>query len=696
MKLKLALAALAACAGALIAATLPSAGPVHSGLSQGQLLGYIADSTQQSATGSGVATMPVAGPVHSGLSQGQLLGYIADYTQDSAGMLAGRLFYASSYGATAGDATDDRAALQAAIDACSSAGGGIVALGIGTYYVVPLADPVLVGVGTGLFLRTGVTLQGCGASSVISGKTAGNTTGFCLVAPYDSNTTSTAFGAHEIRIRDLQLQTDDATHIYTHSLLGLNHCPSALVEKVTFKDSYYHGVEIDRSRNITLRDCRFTGDFYSSQIQIDTGASGAISTSGAATANYVNENILIERCLFGARTTSTAATPGRTAIELCHNASQINRNIRITGNTIYCHTENVAGMTGSTTRIGIGNDSTSYASMTGLEITGNQFYSDNATGNMIAIFLSHTSTKTVKGVNISGNTFYGSYLSLFHFQSAGQANSAALGAGVTDGAYVSGVNFSDNSAILTVGAPTAAGAVARGMRLVNITQVGDAVVSRNNITLSATEEASWATSGSTVNSFNYFCFLNHVRDLRCENNRFHTDSTRNWSWYALCFADSGFNANSIPANAIITGNHVSAYTAGTLIYTSYYYASTILRSAWVNPTTCRGEWRDNKTTNVSAGKSGTFWTTNDGFTYGIPDYRPGWERIGEKKKFASAPGGGWRSLAGTAYASLNPEEQHAWNYTLGQGATALPTETNIYIRLSGSETNITTLETSPP
>lgn len=70
-------------AAGLYAASLPASAPTHSGLSQGQMLGYIADNTQRIATGSGVATLPASAPSHSGLSQGQLLGYIADYTQDT-------------------------------------------------------------------------------------------------------------------------------------------------------------------------------------------------------------------------------------------------------------------------------------------------------------------------------------------------------------------------------------------------------------------------------------------------------------------------------------------------------------------------------------------------------------------------------------------------------------------------------------
>lgn len=82
MKRLLTLFAIAAAAASLYAATLPTSPPAHSGLSQGQLLGYMADYSQRMADSSpGVATLPAAAPVHSNIGQTQLLGYIADNLQ---------------------------------------------------------------------------------------------------------------------------------------------------------------------------------------------------------------------------------------------------------------------------------------------------------------------------------------------------------------------------------------------------------------------------------------------------------------------------------------------------------------------------------------------------------------------------------------------------------------------------------------
>ena len=58
-------------------------------------------------------------------------------------------FPVATYGATIGDASDDRAAVQAAIDAAAAAGGGMVYFAAGTYVI-----------GDSLIMRTGVILRG--------------------------------------------------------------------------------------------------------------------------------------------------------------------------------------------------------------------------------------------------------------------------------------------------------------------------------------------------------------------------------------------------------------------------------------------------------------------------------------------------------------------------------------------------------
>jgi hypothetical protein len=69
--------------------------------------------------------------------------------------LEGQVFNVKQYGAVGNNATNDRAAVQAAIDAASAAGGGVVYFPPGTYAITPSN-------GVGLTVPSGVNLIGAG------------------------------------------------------------------------------------------------------------------------------------------------------------------------------------------------------------------------------------------------------------------------------------------------------------------------------------------------------------------------------------------------------------------------------------------------------------------------------------------------------------------------------------------------------
>lgn len=603
--------------------------------------------------------------------------YLDDTTSQATRFTLGlKEYFPEDYGAVAGDSNDDKAAIQAAIDACATAGGGVVKLSPGIYIVRPL------GTGNGVLLRSGVRLQGSGAATRIRFGASTASANYTGVSPFAHDTTSVEYGANELDVRDIQLETDDPTINFTHSLIGINHCPRGLIQNVTLKDSYYHGIEVNRSRNIVITGCRFTGDFYSSQVQIDIGASGSISNTGAAGAAVTIQDLLIEKCVFEQRTTLTIVTPGRSNIELTHNFNQINRNITIRSNTFYNLVENNAG--NALIKASVGTDNISYTLMENLNIEGNHFIGTNGTGNGMAVFLYFDTAAKLRGVNISRNTFDGSWYNLIQVSNFGSGSYIIGRPTATTGELCSGVVVEGNTGSLSIGAPPLTSGNSRGMRLILVDEVADARITNNTITLANTVEASW-TSTASVGAFSYFLFANHVKSLVLENNRFDIQLTSvNFGFTGIQTASSGFEASGIPATQIVRGNLMTAVAGGSLLNAGYRYVSSVLRSAWANPPIVTGVWENNQS--INAGSASNFHVNSVDVTMGTPDWRPGYTRMGEKAYFPSAPGGGWRALAGTAFASLTQSEKDVWQYQLVQGATALPTVTNGYIRLAGSET----------
>lgn len=108
------------------------------------------------------------------------------------------VFYPERWGAVANDTTDDRAAIQAAIDAAYTAGGGVVMLGKGTYYANEYSS------GDCLYLKTGVLLKGQGLRATTlttNPRLAGAF--YNLVSPFGYDTATTPYGAHEMLIEDI-------------------------------------------------------------------------------------------------------------------------------------------------------------------------------------------------------------------------------------------------------------------------------------------------------------------------------------------------------------------------------------------------------------------------------------------------------------------------------------------------------------
>lgn len=186
-----------------------------------------------------------------------------------------RVYRPESYGAAKDGSTNDRAAIQAAIDACYSAGGGIVQLSAGNYRVQESS-------GLAILLKTGVKLKGSGMDvTTISTDNATSSNQYCLIAPYNYNTVTSPYSAHELDIEDLTLTgtqySSSASNDNLHDLIGIAHCPKARITRVGFDTSRYHFAEINCSKNVIFTDCAVVGNGNrgtgGSKFQIDNNGS---------------------------------------------------------------------------------------------------------------------------------------------------------------------------------------------------------------------------------------------------------------------------------------------------------------------------------------------------------------------------------------------------------------------------------------
>lgn len=292
--------------GALLAASLPTSAPVHRGLSHGELLGYIADSTQRMQTGSGVATLPVAGPAHAGMSQGELLGYIADYTQDLANR--GPVFHVSYFGAFPDDGIDDRLAFQNALDAAETTRGK-VQMSAGLYNITTINSPAAgdkAGGAIGIEIPSYVTLSGVGRGSKLRIVAGGAWGVGCGISPKGMRTCTTNFGAaSNWTLQDFEIDAPEQADS-SGNLINIVHASDWRMFRIHMGGSLHHGLELDQTRRGLVEDCTWSGSYSGgsgSWIQMDKGLAGPVNRPATITTNSV-EDVSFVRC-YGASRPST-------------------------------------------------------------------------------------------------------------------------------------------------------------------------------------------------------------------------------------------------------------------------------------------------------------------------------------------------------------------------------------------------------
>lgn len=216
-------------------------------------------------------------------------------------MAKGSLFKnVKDYGAKGDGATNDAAAIQAAIDAAYNAGGGIVLFPDADTYVVTAE----------LVIKTRVTLWLAG--STIQRRH----NGYLILAGVRGAAYNGYSGMTHWAILDGTLDANGDAYPSKASTLCIGHSMAWRVERVRFLDAANsHAIECNSSRQAVISQCEFlgfyngNGDGFSEAIQIDSADTGGFSAFG----NYDGttcDTILVDGCLFGASgTAGTQAHP---------------------------------------------------------------------------------------------------------------------------------------------------------------------------------------------------------------------------------------------------------------------------------------------------------------------------------------------------------------------------------------------------
>ena len=220
------------------------------------------------------------------------------------------------YGAVGDGQTDDRAAIQAAIDAAATgSGGGVVQFPAGTY----LVEEIVV-------LKSNITLTLDQNATILNGiNQASHPSIIFMTGPFTEDGEQVLWGSTQnITITggtiDMngELNTSGSAaknlpNIGSSGAFALGYSSNVTIENVTFRDSYKgHAIQICACNGVTIKNCSFLGQALpnfltdSQKINLETiqiepsttkGFPYALNATGAP-----SQNITIEDCYFGAST----------------------------------------------------------------------------------------------------------------------------------------------------------------------------------------------------------------------------------------------------------------------------------------------------------------------------------------------------------------------------------------------------------
>ena len=260
-------------------------------------------------------------------------------------------FNVKDYGATGDGTTDDATAIQAAIAAAVTAGGGTVLFPTGTYKINSELEI------TGAYVR----LLGSHRATIKRGSSGMQ----YMVKNFNSSYAPTGWGSsrHNLQIESLTFDADGANISAACTVIVFAHAAAIRCYDLTIVNvPDWHGIEVNACREVVIQNCQFSGfrvvtagREMSEAIQIDLAVnSGALPGIGAgAYDNTPCYNVLIQGCYAG----SFGSLGGFGKLVGSHAATDTfeHENIRVIGNFaevlndygVACYNWNNAVITGN-------------------------------------------------------------------------------------------------------------------------------------------------------------------------------------------------------------------------------------------------------------------------------------------------------------------------------------------------------------
>lgn len=387
------------------------------------------------------------------------------FPYDSGGMFVN----AATFGLVGNGTTNDAAALQAALDAASSAGT------FGAVGRVWIPGGKAYGVGTTLRLPANVVVEGGPSATLLS------TNGVTMMCNFTAgDTTTTVYnGRGNITIRNLIFDMRAHQQTLAADCLLFSHARGITVENCVFRNvSTYHHLEFNAVKSARAINCRFEGwknnsgsssNDYREAVQIDYAIG---STTPGAQDSTPSEDILVDGCYFGP--SADCGAMGRAVgSHTVASGGQPYRSIKVVNNTIedviwegiraYSWYNSVASgnVIRNATLSAIAVDCAAGVSASNIVVSNNSI-TTGCTAGAIVVRSMDAGTTTYSNVNLTGNVINavaGDGISISnsnHPVVVGNKLNSITGTAIKAVAAI-GSNISDNAIVTTIDGISVAG-----------------------------------------------------------------------------------------------------------------------------------------------------------------------------------------------------------------------------------------------